>query len=377
VDLATYKAEFLAHYYEGRMRPLHAYAFGMIDRWAHLASLAPGLANAFGRFPLTRGIANALLHIEPSRKLPEFASSTFRARIKRRHAEAQMRAAGYAEAQIRGASHAEAQMRGASHPEAQMRGASHVEAQMRGASHAEARSAKAGEVLLWIDTFTNYFQPQIGEAAYEVLEAAGFRVRLLERRVCCGRPLYDFGMLDMAKRYLLESMDALQAELSAGTPIVVLEPSCASVFRDEASNLLPDDPRSARVKAQVMVLSEFLLKHAPDYKPASSQRNMLLHVHCHQRAIFNMKDEVAALSATGGKVTLLDSGCCGMAGPFGFEKKSFDVSKTLGERVLLPAVRAADPGTVIVTGGFSCREQISQNTDRRAVHLAEVLAGRI
>jgi Fe-S oxidoreductase len=171
-------------------------------------------------------------------------------------------------------------------------------------------------------------------------------------------------------------MDALGAELSAGTPIVVLEPSCASVFRDEASNLMADDPRSAKLKKQVMLLGEFLLKHAPDYKPAQKQQNILVHVHCHQRAIFNVKDEVAALGKTGGAVKLLDSGCCGMAGPFGFEQQSFAVSQTLGERALLPAVRAAAPGTVIVTDGFSCREQIAQNTDRRAVHLAEVLAGR-
>jgi len=334
VDLATYKAEFLAHYYEGRMRPLHAYAFGMIDRWARMASYTPRLANALGSFPVTRGIANALLHIEPSRKLPEFATSTFRSRFRKASVG-------------------------------------------RDVGRDFSRAGAKGDVLLWADTFTNYFQPHIAEAADAVLTSAGFRVKVVERHVCCGRPLYDFGMLDMAKRYLLDSLDALGAELAAGTPIVVLEPSCASVFRDEAVNLLPDDPRAAKVKAQVMLLGEFLVKHAPGYKPAPTQRKMLLHLHCHQRAIFNIKDEMAALGATGGEVKVLDSGCCGMAGPFGFEKKTFDVSQTLGERALLPAVRAADPGTVIVTGGFSCREQISQNTDRRAVHLAEVLAGRI
>jgi FAD/FMN-containing dehydrogenase/Fe-S oxidoreductase len=329
VDIATYKAEFLAHYYEGRSRPLHAYAFGMIDRWARMASATPRLANALGRFPLTRAVANALLHLPPERKLPEFPESTFRARVRK-----------------------------------------------RGASPAEAPGPKAGEVLLWADTFTNYFQPHIAEAAYDVLAGAGFRVRVLQRHVCCGRPLYDFGMLDEAKRYLTECMEALGAELSAGTPIVVLEPSCASVFRDEASNLMPDDPRSAKLKKQVMLLGEFLVKHAPEYKPVQKQQNILLHVHCHQRAIFNVKDEVAVLGATGGAVKVLDTGCCGMAGPFGFEQKSFAVSQTLGERALLPAVRAAAPGTVIVTDGFSCREQIAQNTDRRAVHVAEVLAGR-
>jgi FAD/FMN-containing dehydrogenase/Fe-S oxidoreductase len=329
VDLATYKAEFLAHYYETRRRPLHAYAFGLIDRWAQLASNTPGLANAFARFPLTRVVANALLHLQPERKLPEFAPSTFRARL------AQRRRAG-----------------------------------------STAAGAQPVDVLLWADTFTNYFQPQIAEAAYDVLQTAGFRVKVLERHVCCGRPLYDFGMLDRAKRYLSDVLDAVAPELSSGTPIVVLEPSCASVFIDEAPNLMPDDGRTAKLKKQTMLLSEFLVRHAPDFRPPQTTQNMLLHVHCHHRAIFNVKDEVATLAAAGGTVKLLDAGCCGMAGPFGFKQASFSVSQTLGERVLLPAVRAATADTIIVTDGFSCREQIAQNTNRRAVHLAEVLAGR-
>jgi Fe-S oxidoreductase/FAD/FMN-containing dehydrogenase len=327
VDLATYKAEFLAHYYEGRSRPLYAYAFGMIDRWAQMASHAPRLANALARFPLTAGIAKSLLHVAPQRRLPEFATTTFRARIARRIGT-------------------------------------------------RTGTGTGTPVLLWADTFTNYFQPEIAEAAYQVLSDAGFTVKILQRHVCCGRPLYDFGMLDKAKQYLTRAMDALAGEISAGTPIVVLEPSCASVFRDEAVNLMPDDPRTEKLKRQTMLLSEFLAQRAPNYTPAKRQQKILLHMHCHHRAIFNMKDEVAVLHATGGEVKVLDSGCCGMAGPFGFEKKSYAVSQTLGERVLLPAVRAAEPGTVIVTDGFSCREQIAQNTGKRALHLAEVLAGR-
>jgi FAD/FMN-containing dehydrogenase/Fe-S oxidoreductase len=323
VDLATYKAEFLSHYYEGRSRPLAAYAFGLIDRWARIASHTPRLANAFGHFPVTAGLAKRMLHIAPQRSLPEFALSTFRKRI-------------------------------------------------------AGRTTGGGRpVLLWADTFTNYFQPHIAEAARDVLSEAGFAVKVLPRHVCCGRPLYDFGMLDRAKEYLRDAFDALAPEISAGTPIVVLEPSCASVFRDEAVNLMPEDPRAAKVKVQTMLLSEFLMQHAPEYSPPRRERKMLVHMHCHHRAIFNIKDEVAVLNATGGEVKVLDSGCCGMAGPFGFEQKSYGVSQTLGERVLLPAVRAAQPGTVIVTDGFSCREQIAQNTSKRAVHLAEVLAGRI
>jgi Fe-S oxidoreductase len=333
VDLASYKAEFLAHYYEGRRRPLYAYAFGLIDRWARMASRTPRLANALGRFPPTAGMAKSLLHIAPQRTFPEFAASTFRARIRARETREPVEA------------------------------------------RPGSRGAK-GKVLLWADTFTNYFQPHIAEAAHQVLSDAGFSVKVLQRHVCCGRPLYDFGMLDKAKQYLADAMDALAEEISAGTPIVVLEPSCASVFKDEAVNLMPDDPRTAKLKRQTMLLSECLVQRAPGYVPARTPRKILVHVHCHQRALFSMKDEVAMLTATGGDVTLLDAGCCGMAGPFGFEQKSYGVSQTLGERVLAPAVRAADAGTLIVTDGFSCREQVAQNTGRRAVHLAEVLAGK-
>jgi len=294
-----------------------------------MASHTPRLANALGRFPLTAGIAKSLLNIAPQRRLPEFATSTFRAR-----------AAGRT-------------------------------------TRTGTGTGTGTPVLLWADTFTNYFQPHIAEAAHHVLSDAGFNVKVLRRHVCCGRPLYDFGMLDKAKQYLTEAMDALADEILAGTPIVVLEPSCASVFRDEAVNLMPDDPRTAKLKGQTMLLSEFLAQRAPGYTPAKVQQKILVHMHCHHRAIFNIKDEVAALNATGGEVKVLDSGCCGMAGPFGFEKKSYGVSQTLGERVLLPAVRATEPSTLIVTDGFSCREQIAQNTGKRAVHLAEVLAGRI
>jgi Fe-S oxidoreductase len=328
VDLATYKAEFLSHYFDGRSRPIHAYAFGLIDRWAQLASHAPGLINAVGRFPLTSAIAKRVLHTHPSRKLPEFAKRTFRSRVV-------------------------------------------------GRNFSSAGATTGRSVLLWADTFTNYFQPHIAAAAHDVLSNAGFRVKVLDRHVCCGRPLYDFGMLDRAKRYLTDVMDALSDELSAGTPIVVLEPSCASVFKDEGPNLMGRDPRALRLGQQVMLLSEFLAKHAPDYAGPRNQRKMLVHLHCHHRAIFSTKEELALLNATGGDANVLDSGCCGMAGPFGFERKSYDVSQALAERVLLPAVRAAQPDTVVVADGFSCREQIAQNSGRRAVHIAEVLAGRI
>jgi Fe-S oxidoreductase len=185
-------------------------------------------------------------------------------------------------------------------------------------------------------------------------------------------------MLDTAKKYLLKSLDALTPQLAAGTPIVVLEPSCASVFRDELTNLLPNDPRAEKLRDQTFLLSEFLVKHAPQYRPPQLTEKIIVHGHCHHRATMGMHDEIALLRLTGADVQLLDSGCCGMAGPFGFEKEKFVVSQKLGERVLLPAVRN-NPKSIIVSDGFSCSEQITQNTTTRPMHLAELLAqsGRI
>jgi Fe-S oxidoreductase len=234
------------------------------------------------------------------------------------------------------------------------------------------QSTGGAEVFLWADTFNNYFHPVTMTHAYEVLSKAGFHVSLPAGHLCCGRPLYDFGMLDTAKSYLKKVLDALEPQIRAGTPIVVLEPSCASVFRDELTNLLPDDPRAAKLSAQVLLLSEFLVKHAHDYKPPQLDGKIVVHGHCHHRATMSMTDEMTLLRATGADVELLDSGCCGMAGPFGFEKEKYEVSQILGERVLLPAVRR-EREAIIVSDGFSCREQITQNTDVQPRHLAEVL----
>ncbi len=322
VDMASYKSEFLAHHYKGRLRPLFHYAFGRIDRWARLASLAPLLANASGSAPGLSSLIKSVLHIHPKRTLPRFARAFTR------------------------------------RPRA-------------------AQPASGKEVFLWADTFNNYFHPATMQSAMTVLSGAGFRVTLPSQHLCCGRPLYDFGMLDTAKQYLLKTLDALAPQLAAGTPIVVLEPSCASVFRDELTNLLPNDPRAHKLAAQTLLLSEFLVKHAPDYKPPQLANRIVVHGHCHHRSTMGMADEMTLLRATGAEVSLLDSGCCGMAGPFGFEKDKYAISQTLAERVLLPAVRReANTNTILVTDGFSCAEQITQNTDARPMHLADLLASK-
>ena len=301
-------------------RPLHAYAFGMIDRWAALGSFAPRTANRLSNAPGRSAGCRKPLTSRPSERCRASLPSAFRS------------------------------------------------------GHAKQRSAKDGNaaVVLWADTFNNYFKPETSRAAFEVLTHAGFSVKVPRGHLCCGRPLYDFGMLDRARQYLQRIMRVLAREIDAGLPIVVLEPSCASVFRDELRNLFPDDARADRLRRQTFLLSEFL-QQQPAYQPPQLSQKLLLHGHCHHKAIMKMTDEEELLRKMGADLKTLDAGCCGMAGPFGFEKKKYAVSQAIGERVLLPAVRQADPDTLIVSDGFSCREQIVQATGRKAVHVAEVL----
>ena len=232
------------------------------------------------------------------------------------------------------------------------------------------------EVLLWPDTWNNYFQPAALHAAAKILRGSGYCVQVPRKHICCGRPLYDFGFLDQARQYLLNILDEFEMQIRAGMPVVMLEPSCSSVFRDELLNFFPKDERAIRLSQQTVMLGELLAKaHSGWEPPRLSGRSIVVHGHCHQKALMTMKDDMALLRETGAEVKMLDSGCCGMAGPFGFEKDKYTVSQTLAERILLPAVRDAASDTIFVTNGFSCREQIRQNTSRRAVHVAEVLAG--
>jgi FAD/FMN-containing dehydrogenase/Fe-S oxidoreductase len=334
VDLATYKAEFLSHYYEEHRRPLHAYAFGMFDRWAKMGSIAPGAGNLLLKLPFVDGLVRKLLGLAPERKLPELASSSFQQWARKQ--------------QVPGLDDAISAAR-------------------------STTKASRGEVILWADTFNNYLHPDTSRAALRVLLDAGFQVRVPRQHLCCGRPLYDFGFLDKAKEYLSRVMDTLRRPIDAGTPVVILEPSCASVFRDELNNLFPTDPRAQRLRSHTFLLSEFLEQRTPGYQPPQLAQKVLLHGHCHHKSLMKMKDEETLLRKAGAQVESPDAGCCGMAGPFGFEKEKYAISQAIGERVLLPKVRATDPQTLIVSDGFSCREQIFQATGRRALHLAEVL----
>jgi FAD/FMN-containing dehydrogenase/Fe-S oxidoreductase len=331
VDLATYRAEFLSHYYEGKARPLHAHAFGRIDRWARMAAPIAGLVNFVNNSSMVRPIVNRLLGLAPERELPQFAATSFQRWMRNRQPVTEK------------------------------------------AQKTSAATAERPEVVLWADTFNNYFHPETSRAALAVLKDAGFRVTTPRQHLCCGRPLYDFGMLDEAKNYLVRILQALGPQIDAGLPVVVLEPSCASVFRDELVNLMPNDERAKKLRAQTFLLSEFLEHRAPGYKPRQLARRILVHGHCHHKALMKMTDEISLLQKMGAEVRSPDAGCCGMAGAFGFEKEKYEVSQAIGERVLLPAIRQQSAETLIVADGFSCREQIKQATGRNAMHLAEIL----
>ncbi|MGC2371802.1 MAG: heterodisulfide reductase-related iron-sulfur binding cluster, partial [Candidatus Sulfotelmatobacter sp.] len=231
----------------------------------------------------------------------------------------------------------------------------------------------ATTVLLWPDTFNNYFHPATAKAAVEVLEAAGFRVTVPKPHLCCGRPLYDHGMLNRAKSLLLEILNELSPEIEAGIPIVGLEPSCVAVFRDELVNLFPHDERAQALSRQTFLLSEFLEIRANNFTLPHLNRKAILHGHCHQKSLMKMTTEEALLTRLGVDFQSPAPGCCGMAGSFGFERDKYDISIAIGELELMPAVRQAPSDWLIIADGFSCREQIAQGSGRHALHLAEVL----
>jgi FAD/FMN-containing dehydrogenase/Fe-S oxidoreductase len=338
VDVATYKAEFLSHYYQDRVRPLNAYVFGNIDLWASLASHSPGLVNLTTQLPWLREVAKLVSGIPLQRRIPAFAAETFKHWFRRTNGRS-----------------------GVSRP------------RQPGAENGAFAAARP-PVLLWTDTFNNYFLPSTARAAVEVLEAAGFRVLVPQANLCCGRPLYDFGMLDRAKKLLREVLDQLACEIEAGIPMVGLEPSCVAVFRDELTNLFPRDPRAQALSQQTFLLSEFLeQKLRPGAPLPQLPRKALLHGHCHHKSIMKMTAQESLLRRLGVQFQSPAPGCCGMAGSFGFHREHYEVSHAIGELELLPAVRRAPADWLIIADGFSCREQIAQSTERHAFHLAEVL----
>jgi FAD/FMN-containing dehydrogenase/Fe-S oxidoreductase len=315
VDMATFKAEFLSHYYKGKIRPRAAYTMGLIDLWAPLGSKMPRMANLFARLPFSKALAG----IASERALPRFASKTF------------------------------------------------------SRSFRAGRNGGMRRVLLWPDTFNDHFTPRTAHAAAEVLERAGYAVTIPRSRVCCGRPLYDWGFLGRAKTLLQSAMSTLEPALAEGLPIIGLEPGCVSVFRDELLGLFPEDPRAKRLAGATMTLSEFIAAEGTRFEMPSLRRKALVQAHCHHKGVMRFDAEEMVLRKLGLDLTHPDSGCCGMAGAFGFESRHYELSMKIGERVILPMVRDSEPDTLIIANGFSCREQIEQATGRKAMHLAEVM----
>jgi len=318
VDMATYKAEFLAHHYKGRLRPRQAYALGLIMYWARMASRAPALANALAGSAVGKRLAG----VAPERTPPRFASETFTSWFARRAAPPQ----------------------------------------------------KGRRVILWPDTFTNYFEPRIGRAAVEVLEAAGCAVELPRGALCCGRPLYDFGMLALARRRLEQIVARLRPEIRSGVEVVGLEPSCVDVFRDELLNMLPHDEDAKRLSKQTFSFVEYLTDRL-DWTPPRIDAHVVVQGHCHHRAAEkDMRHDRALLDRLGVDYEVLDTGCCGMAGSFGYHAgERHDVSVAVAEHRLLPALRETPESTLVVADGFSCRGQIGQLGGREALHVAELV----
>jgi FAD/FMN-containing dehydrogenase/Fe-S oxidoreductase len=331
IDMAAYKAEFFAQYYQHNRRPRDVRFFARIHELARLGAAAPHLANALSHAPGLGPIARRILKVHPARELPRFAARTFRSWFARREGAVDRRG---------------------------------------GAVDPNAR-----EVVLFPDTFNNFFEPEVAIAATEVLERAGFRVVIPPDDVCCGRPLYDAGMFDRARWRLEQAMDTLAPLLERGAALVGLEPSCLLTFRDELPSLFPADPRAATLAARAMLLDEFLSREAPGFAAPMLNGRALVHGHCHQKSLAGMKGEMAILGGIGGlKVEAPDAGCCGMAGPFGYGAERFEVSRAIAERVLIPAVRQSAPDTMIVADGFACRTQIRHFCpERRPLHLAQLL----
>ncbi|MGH3492275.1 MAG: FAD-binding and (Fe-S)-binding domain-containing protein, partial [Sciscionella sp.] len=325
VDMASYKAEVLYQTYRHRIRPITHYTLGALPRWARLASRMPAAVNRLLAMKPVAALAKLGGGLDRRRELPRFAEVTFRDWF---------------------------------------------------AARSQETDATSGDpVLIWVDTFTDYFSPEVGIAAVAVLEDAGFSVRLTEREVCCGLTWITTGQLDTARRKLRTSLAAIGPALEEGIPIVGLEPSCTAVFRSDALELLGDTAKVNAAATSMYTLAELLAKFRPDWAPPDlSGTAVIAQPHCHQHAVLGWDADAALLARSGAQVQTL-GGCCGLAGNFGVERGHYDVSVAVANTALLPALRA-DTDAVVLADGFSCRTQLVQLARREGIHLAQLLAAR-
>jgi Fe-S oxidoreductase len=324
VDMATYKAEVLHQTYRRRPRPRTHYSLGWLPRWARLGARAPAAANALVRAPVLRSLVPRLAGTDPRRPVPRLAPRTFGDWFADR-------------------------------------------------ARPDPSSAPNGPVLLWVDTFTEHFVPDVGSAAVSVLEAAGYEVRLAAERLCCGLTYVTTGQLRPARRVLRRTLPVLAAAVDAGVPVVGLEPSCTATLRSDARELVPG-PAADAVASGTRTLAE-LLTATEGWEPRRLDgRPLVAQPHCHQHAVLGWEADARLLAAAGADVTRV-GGCCGLAGSFGAEAGHYDVSVTVAEQALLPAVRHRTQGAAVLADGFSCRTQLADLAGVRGLHLAQLLAG--
>ncbi|MBG6181819.1 FAD-binding and (Fe-S)-binding domain-containing protein [Arthrobacter sp. CAN_A1] len=320
IDMAAYKAEVLHQSHKGRIRPAAHYSLGWLPRWANLASFAPRLVNALVRLPGARQLGLRLAGVDQRRAIPAFAPQTFHAWFNARRV---------------------------------------------------APSGDRSPVLLWADSFTNNFSPEVGQAAVRILEAAGYEVRIPDAPVCCGLTWISTGQLDSARKILRSSVTVLGESVGQGIPIVGLEPSCTGVLRSDAVELLGQEA-AGRVAEATHTLAEFLAQ-TPDYTPPSlAGTTVVAQPHCHHHAVMGWSPDAALLEGAGATLQKL-GGCCGLAGNFGVERGHYEISVAVAEQQLLPAVRAAGDDAVVLADGYSCRTQLEDLSDRRGIHLAQLL----
>ncbi|MDG3016507.1 FAD-binding and (Fe-S)-binding domain-containing protein [Speluncibacter jeojiensis] len=326
VDMATYKSEFLAHHYRGRLRPRSHYALGWLPLWLRVAGVAPGMVNALAARELPARIAKRAAGVDARRDLPVLASRAGRAPLRTRESSG---------------------------------------------------PTPRGDVLLWPDTFTTYLDPDIAVDAAAVLRAAGYRVLRPRGRVCCGLTAITTGQLGLAKRVARHSLRVLAPHLAAGTPIVGLEPSCTEALRHDLPRLLPGDDRTRCLADTTFTFAELLADHTPGWEPPRVDAAAVVQTHCHQ--LSESGDDADQRLERLARIDRVEiaPGCCGLAGNFGFEQGHYEVSIAVGEQNLLPAVRALPDDALVIADGFSCRTQVAGGTDRRARHLAQVLAERL
>jgi FAD/FMN-containing dehydrogenase/Fe-S oxidoreductase len=317
VDMATYKAEFLYHHHRHRLRPRAHYSMGWLPLTSRLASRAPALVNAVSGSRLVKWLGG----IDPARPVPAFRR-TF-------------------------------------------------------TSSYRSPAPMDADVLLWPDTFNDHFSPAVLHSGARVLAAAGLAAGLPREGVCCGLTWFSTGQLGMARRVLSRTERLLSPAVRAGTPLVVLEPSCATMLRADARAVLGDTPFTAYLTQHVLTLAEALERLAPQWTPPVVDRPAVGQVHCHQSSVLGFDADARLMSRAGIDPAGMVRSCCGLAGNFGFERGHHDVSRAVADRVLLPAVAGAPDGSVLLADGFSCRTQLAHLAGREGLHLAEVLAARL